>query len=75
MIENLIISEIFSIFVISTKQITQKIAMITESKITEFFCIADDFCKIFNQKIQKYTFKTNTKRNYHRDSILSIAEV
>lgn len=49
--------------------------MITESKITEFFCIADDFCKIFNQKIQQYTFKANTKRNYHRDSILSMAEV
>ncbi|MCQ2217387.1 MAG: IS982 family transposase [Paludibacteraceae bacterium] len=49
--------------------------MITEGKITEFFCIADDFCKIFNQKIQKYTFKANTKRNYHRDSTLSMAEV
>lgn len=75
MIENLVISEIFSTFVITTKQITKKIAMITESKITEFFCIADDFCKIFNQKIQQYTFKANTKRNYHRDSILSMAEV
>jgi len=33
--------------------------VITESKISEFFCIADDFCKIFNQKLQKYTLKAN----------------
>lgn len=27
--------------------------MITESEFTEFFCMADDFCKIFNLKIQQ----------------------
>jgi len=30
--------------------------MITEGKNTGFFCIADDFNKIFNHKNQKYTF-------------------
>ena len=25
-------------------------AMITEDKVTEIFCIADDFCKVFDLK-------------------------
>ena len=27
--------------------------MITEDKVTELFCIADDFCKEFNAEIKK----------------------
>ena len=27
--------------------------MITEDKVTEIFCIADDFCKVFDAKILK----------------------
>ena len=27
--------------------------MITESKVTEIFCIADDFCKEFESEISK----------------------
>ena len=29
------------------KKKTKKIAMITEDKITEIFCIVDDFCKFY----------------------------
>ena len=32
-------------------------AMITEDKVTEIFCIADDFCKVFDAQMAKYTFK------------------
>ena len=32
-------------------------AMITEDKVTEIFCIADDFCKVFDAQMVKYTFK------------------
>ena len=32
-------------------------AMITEDKVTEIFYIADDFCKVYNAQIAKYTFK------------------
>ena len=51
------------------------IAMITEDKVTELFCIADDFCKFFDAMMAKYTIKEGKKRNYHRDSTLSRSEV
>ena len=40
--------------------------MITESKVIELFCMADDFCKFFDAMMTKYTFKPATKRKYHR---------
>ncbi len=49
--------------------------MITEDKVTELFCIADDFCKYFEAMMEKYTIKESKKRNYHRDSTLSKSEV
>ena len=43
--------------------------MITEDKVTEIFCIADDFCKVFDaQMAKKNTFKAERKRKYHRKS-------
>ena len=29
--------------------------MITEDKITEIFCIANDYCKVFNAQMAKYS--------------------
>ncbi|MBO5537494.1 MAG: IS982 family transposase, partial [Prevotella sp.] len=49
--------------------------MITEDKVTELFCIADDSCKFFDAMMEKYTIKETKKRNYHHDSTLSKAEV
>jgi len=34
------------------------IAMITESKVIELFCMADDFCNFFDVIMSKYTLKT-----------------
>lgn len=34
-------------------------AMITKDKVTDFFCIADDFHKVFNAQMTKYPFKEN----------------
>lgn len=51
------------------------IRMITEDKITEIFCMADDFCKVFDAQMKKYTIKDASKRNYHRDSTMSKAEI
>ena len=52
-------------------------AMITEDKVfrklketPEIFCIADDFCKFFDAQMAKYTFMTERKRKYHRESQL-----
>ena len=49
--------------------------MITEDKVTELFCMADDFCKFFDRMIAKYTFKRAVKRSYHRNSTMSKAEI
>ena len=49
--------------------------MITEDKITEIFCMADDFCKFFDAMTAKYTLKPTGKRKYHRSSMMSKAEV
>ena len=38
--------------------------MITESKVIELFCMADDFCKFFDAMMTKYTLKPATKRKY-----------
>ena len=49
--------------------------MITESKVIELFCMADDFCKFFEAMMTKYTLKPATKRKYHCVSTLSKAEI
>jgi hypothetical protein len=49
--------------------------MFTEDKATEIFCIADDFCKVFDTQMEKYTIKSNSKRKYHRDSTMLKAEI
>ena len=71
------ISETFrNLKVLIYKQLqTKKIAMITEDKVTEIFCMADDFCKFFDAITPKYTLKSTGKRNYHRNSTMSKAEV
>jgi len=38
--------------------------MITEDKVTEIFCMADDFCKFFDAMTAKYTLKPTGKRKY-----------
>ena len=49
--------------------------MITEDKVIEIFCMADDFCKFFDAMTAKYTLKPTGKRKYHRNSMMSKAEV
>ena len=49
--------------------------MITESKVMELFCMADDFCKFFDAMMSKYTLKYVMKRSYHRTSTMSKAEI
>ena len=56
-------------------ELQTKIAMITEVKVTEIFCMADDFCKFFDAMTAKYALKPTGKRKYHRSSTMSKAEV
>ena len=57
------------------KEIQTIIAIITEDKVTELFCMTDDFCKFFDALMKKYTMKSDTKRHYHRNSTMSKAEI
>ena len=61
--------------VLKAKELQAIITLITEDKVTEIFCMADDFCKFFDAMMSKYTLKCNGKRNYHRNSTMSKAEV
>jgi len=49
--------------------------MITDDKVTELFCMADDFGKFFDAMMAKYTLKPVNKRKYHRDSTMLKAEM
>ena len=70
------ISENCCIFIVlNYKELQTIIAMITESKVIELFCMADDFCKFFDAMMSKYTLKTVMKRSYHRTSTMSKAEI
>ena len=76
MLENLVISEnCCNFIVLKYKELQTIIAMITEDKVTELFCIADDFCKFFDAMMEKYTLKADKKRQYHRKSTMSKAEI
>ena len=73
---NLVISEnCCNFIVLKYKELQTIIAMITEDKVTELFCMADDFCKFFDAMMEKYTLKSDKKRRYHRDSTMSKAEI
>ena len=36
--------------------------MLTEDKVTETFCMADDFCKFFDAMTAKYTLKSTREK-------------
>lgn len=76
MFEDLVISEnCCNFIVLKYKDLETIIAMITEDKVTELFCMADDFCKFFDAMMKKYTLKSDNKRAYHRDSTMSKSEI
>ena len=73
---NLVISEICCNFKeLIYKQLQTKIAMITEDKVTEIFCLADDFCKFFDAMTAEYTLHPTGKRKYHRNSTTTKIDV
>ena len=49
--------------------------MFNEDKVTDIFCMADDFCKFYDAMMVKYAIKEAKKRVHHRDGTLSKAEV
>ncbi len=61
--------------VLNYKELQTIIAMLNEDKVTELFCMADDFCKFFDAMMEKYTLKSDKKRHYHRCSTMLKAEI
>ena len=52
--------------------------MISRDKITEIFCMADDFCKLYDRFIKANGLapkRDKSKRKYHRDPRMSSAEI
>lgn len=50
--------------------------MLTKDKITEIFCITDDFCKEFNEEIKKHQIESATgKRHRNRPGRMSDSEI
>ncbi len=45
--------------------------MLTADKVTELFCMADDFSKFFDKMTAKYTLKRENKRPYHRIQLIT----
>lgn len=73
---NLVISENCCNFILLNYKVLQTIiAMLTDDKVTELFCMADDFCKFFDEMMAKYTLRSEKRRAYHRDSTMSKAEI
>ena len=72
----MVISENCCNFIVLNYKVLQTIiAMLTEDKVTELYCMVDDFCKYFDTLMEKYTFKNTAKRSYHRDTTMSKAEI
>jgi len=72
----LVISENCCNFIVLNYKVLQTIiAMLTEDKVTELFCMADDFCKFFDAMMEKYTLQSDKKRRYHRNSTMAKSEI
>ena len=41
--------------------------MFSEAKVTEIYCLADDFCKEFSKYQEKHMFSTSPKNGKHRN--------
>jgi hypothetical protein len=51
-------------------------AQLTTDEITEIFCIADDFCKEFEQELKKHQIQDNDgKHHRNRKFAMSDAEI
>ncbi len=57
------------------KALQATITRIAENEITELFRMADDFCRLFDAMMAKYTSRSDKRRCHRRDSTLSKAEI
>ena len=64
----MVISENCCNFIVIKYKVSQTIiAMLTDDKVTELFCMADDFCKFFDEMMAKYTIKSHPTGLVHQE--------
>ena len=74
--KKLVISLYFCNFIVENQSITINITIITKDKITEIFCIADDFCKEFELETGKIGLSERNKGCHrHRRWRMSKSEI
>jgi tRNA G10 N-methylase Trm11 len=68
---------IFAIFISKNQQIKNKThIMLTRDKIAEIFCLADDFCKDYEQEVKKHQLPSNEgKKRRNRSHEMSESEI
>lgn len=50
--------------------------MLSESKITDIYCMADDFCKFFDETVKKHSFLVSDRKSHrNKPNRLSNAKV
>lgn len=59
----MVISGIF-VFLYCKTQKKNTAMLITEGKITEFFFMTDEFCKVFDEIMEEYTIKNPMEPHY-----------
>lgn len=60
---------------LTTKQIYTVMAILTRDKVTEIYCIVDDFCKYFASEYPKTAISDKAKRTRNRKATLSDSEI
>ncbi len=49
--------------------------MFTENKITEIYCMADDFCKEFSRQQEKYMLEDIKDKHWNKPNRINNAEI
>ena len=49
--------------------------MFSEAKVTEIYCMADDFCKEFSKVQEKYIFEDKNRKHRNKPKRMSDAEI
>ena len=72
--KKLVVSQIFCTFIGDLQQVTNIFDMTTDYKVTELFCIIDEFCKHFDAENAGNLLEDGVKRRRCKASLSDIVE-
>ena len=70
----MVISVVFRNFKVKKIKQKEKQRMITESEVIEFFCLADEFCQLFNNDKEIFCQSVQVNRKYNHEAGMNAAE-